>query len=211
MKNLFGYFLFTFTSLFTIVNPFSALPMYLSLTEGMSTPQAIRFAKRASLTAFAAMIGFALGGSFLFNFFSVSTNSLRVVGGILFFITGYDMLLAKPGRIKASDDEDLNQRDEYAISPLAIPMICGPGAITIVLVSLEDAGTFAKKSILFLAIFLVAVLTYLFLLGAKKITHFIGPNGTKVFLRLMGLVIMMIAVEFFFAGISPFIQKIIHI
>lgn len=210
MKDLIGYFLFTFTSLFTIVNPISAMPLYLSLTEGMTKPQANRFAKKASIAAFTAMLAFAFGGNFLFNFFSVSTNSLRVVGGILFFISGYDMLLGQNARIKAPDTEEMQNREQFAISPLAIPMICGPGAITIVLVSLEDARTTARMLVLVFSILLVALLTHLFLLGAKRITRLLGPSNTKVFLRLMGLIIMMIAVEFFFAGITPFIHRILH-
>ncbi len=209
MKDLLGYFLFTFTSLFTIVNPFSAMPLFLALTEGMPPVQAKNFARKASIAAFAAMLAFALGGKLLFNFFSVSTDSLRVVGGILFFISGYDMLLAQTSRIEAPDAEELKNREQFAISPLAIPMICGPGAITIVLVALEDAKTAGRRAILVVSILIVAVLTYFFLLWAKRITQWMGPSVTKVFIRLMGLLIMMIAVEFFFAGITPFIKNIL--
>jgi multiple antibiotic resistance protein len=210
MKDLVGYFLFTFTSLFTIVNPLSAMPLYLSLTEGMSKGEATAFAKRASVAAFAAMLAFAFGGNFLFNFFSVSTDSLRVVGGVLFFLSGYDMLLGQTARIKTPDADEMINRQQFAITPLAIPMICGPGAITIVLVAIEDASTNAKVLLLVVAILIVALLTYAFLLGAKRITELLGANGTKVFLRIMGLIIMMIAVEFFFAGATPFLRKIFH-
>lgn len=101
MKELLAYFLFVFTSVFTIVNPIGTMPVYAAFTESVDRRQAIRVARTAVLVAFAAMVLFALTGKLVFNFFNISVDGLRVVGGVLFFITGYDMLQGKNSRIKS--------------------------------------------------------------------------------------------------------------
>ena len=143
----------------------------------------------------------------LFNFFGISVNSFRIVGGIIFFTMGWDMLQARLGSFKHSDDEDQIDAyvDDISITPLAIPMICGPGAITNAIVLMEDASEIKQKIVLITVIALILLLTYLILVGASKITEKLGPTGNKVMMRLMGLIVMVIAVEFFFSGLKPII------
>ncbi|MBK8202774.1 MAG: NAAT family transporter [Bdellovibrionales bacterium] len=195
MKDILTYFLYTFMSIFTIVNPLGTLPVYAAFTDSVKRDQAVRVARTASLVAFVLMILFALTGQFLFNFFSISIDGLRVVGGILLFLTGYDMLQGKNSRTKILSRAERLEIEEFAITPLAIPMICGPGAITVVIVLIQEANSLVHKSILF---------------GSKRILSLLGNSGNKVFFRLMGLIIMMIAVEYFFRGLTPYVQKIIR-
>uniref|UniRef100_UPI003569F859 MarC family protein n=1 Tax=Lutibacter sp. TaxID=1925666 RepID=UPI003569F859 len=115
-------------------------------------------------------------------------------------------------QFKHTDDE--KQIDAYvediSITPLAIPMICGPGAITNAIILMEDANDIPQKIALILIIALVLLITYLILIGASKITEKLGSTGNKVMMRLMGLIVMVIAVEFFFSGLKPIIQGILH-
>jgi multiple antibiotic resistance protein len=94
---------------------------------------------------------------------------------------------------------------DISITPLAIPMICGPGAITNAIVLMEDAGTYERKIILFASIFLVILITYLILYSSSKLIKLLGQTGNNVMMRLMGLIVMVIAVEFFFSGLKPII------
>ena len=210
MKDILTYFLYTFMSIFTIVNPLGTLPVYAAFTDSVKRDQAVRVARTASLVAFVLMILFALTGQFLFNFFSISIDGLRVVGGILLFLTGYDMLQGKNSRTKILSKAERLEIEEFAITPLAIPMICGPGAITVVIVLIQEANSLVHKSILFSNIALVCLANFLFLIGSKRILSLLGNSGNKVFFRLMGLIIMMIAVEYFFRGLTPYVQKIIR-
>ena len=89
-------------------------------------------------------------------------------------------------------------------------MICGPGAITNAIILMEDAADITQKGVLVLVIAFVLLITYLVLVGGSKITEKLGSTGNKVMMRLMGLIVMVIAVEFFFSGLKPIIQGIIH-
>jgi multiple antibiotic resistance protein len=211
VKEQLSYFLLALTSLFTIVNPLGAMPFYSALTENTDTQSARAVAFRASAAAFSAMLFFAISGKFLFSFFNVQIDSLRVVGGILFFITGYDLLQGKDSRTKAvSASERMSLQDVKirAITPLAIPLICGPGTITVMTVMMQETQNLTQRTLLFIAAFLVALATYFTLVGSKRIMALIGESGQKVFFRLMGLILMMIAVEYFFTGIKPYIRAI---
>jgi multiple antibiotic resistance protein len=116
---------------------------------------------------------------------------------------GMDMLQARLGKVKINESEVKTYVNDISITPLAIPMICGPGAITNSIVLMEDANTFTLKVILFSSIFLVMILTYLILFSSSKILKFMGETGKNVMMRLMGLIVMVIAVEFFFSGLKP--------
>jgi len=201
-------FLFQFTSLFTMINPIAAIPIYIALTEAM-TPKAARWvAMRAAITAFIALSVFALVGEFLFNFFSISVNGLRVAGGVLFFIMGFEMLRGRtvPRRMDGETESDFGS--DVAVTPIGIPMVAGPGAITMVILFIQDSQSTSNTISLFAAIFSVCVLVALFLASGRQLLNKLGRSGSKILMRLMGLIVMLIAVEFFFAGIKPYIVDI---
>ena len=100
--------------------------------------------------------------------------------------------------------------NDISITPLAIPMICGPGAITNSIVLMEKATTLEMKLILIAVISLVMLLTYIILLSSSKIIKLLGETGNNVLMRLMGLIVMVIAVEFFFSGLKPILADMLH-
>lgn len=209
MDSYFEFGLLAFTSIFTMVNPLSVLPVYTSLTSALPSREAKKVAKKAVSVAFLTMIIFAFGGNFIFNFFNISINGLRIVGGILFFITGYDLLQAKPTRTKTTDEESSEFANDAAITPLGIPMICGPGAITVSIVLMNDARDIFQKVYLIVIMALVIAITLFMLLGARRFLRALGNSGNKVMMRLVGLITMVIAVEFLFSGLKPFIRDAI--
>jgi multiple antibiotic resistance protein len=211
MDKIFEFGLLSFTSIFTMINPLGVMPVFTSLTVGMDTKEARQVAVKAVLTALFTMILFAVSGRFIFDFFHISVNSLRVVGGIIFFMAGFDMLQARLIRTKENSKPDTDYGNDIAITPLGIPMICGPGAITASIVLMNDADLIAEKLILLCAILLVLVITLLFLVGARKIMKLLGDSGNKVLMRIMGLIVMVIAVEFLFSGLKPIIRDIFNI
>ena len=212
MDSYITFAILVFTSFFTLINPLGTMPIFMSMTASLSNQKRKNTAKKASIIAFFTIIAFAFSGQILFRFFGISVNSFRIVGGVIFFAMGWDMLQARLGSIKHTDDE--NKIDAYvndiSVTPLAIPMICGPGAITNAIILMESSDTIAKKVILISVIFLVLLITYLILRGASKITDKLGDTGNKVMMRLMGLIVMVIAVEFFFSGLKPMILNMIN-
>ena len=181
------------------------MPIFMTMTSELDEKHRNSTAKKASIIGFITIIMFALSGQLLFKFFGISVNSLRIVGGVIFFIMGMDMLQARLGQVKIKDSEVKSYVSDISITPLAIPMICGPGAITNAIVLMEDATTINLKLILFGAITLVMFITYLVFYSSSRIIKFIGTTGNNVMMRLMGLIVMVIAVEFFFSGLKPII------
>ena len=212
MDSYITFAILVFTSFFTLINPLGTMPIFMSMTSTLSNEKRNHTAKKASIIAFFTIIAFAFSGQILFKFFGISVNSFRIVGGVIFFAMGWDMLQARLGNIKHTDDE--TKIDAYvndiSVTPLAIPMICGPGAITNAIILMESSDTVVKKIILITVIFLVLLLTYFILRGAGKITDKLGETGNKVMMRLMGLIVMVIAVEFFFSGLKPIIMNMIN-
>ena len=199
-----------FTSFFTLMNPLGIIPVYLTMTSSLTKKERTRTAIKATLTATATLILFAFAGRYLFDFFGISVAGLKVVGGVIFFIVGYDMLNARLSRMKIKEEEVEDYVNDISITPLGIPMIAGPGAITNAIVLMGDAPDYASKLMVVIAILLVALVIVVSLLGASGILKFIGEQGTKILTKLMGLIVMVIAVEFFFSGVTPYVQAMLN-
>jgi multiple antibiotic resistance protein len=195
-----------FVSLFTMANPLGVVPVYNAMTVGLSPRQSRRVAFRATVTAFAVMVLFAVTGQLIFRFFHISLNSLRIVGGILFFLIGYEMLQARLTRTKHDAETTSEYIEDIAITPLGVPMICGPGVITTAVLLMNESDDFGRRAALFASMIAVSLLTFLFLVSGKRVVAALGPSGNKVLTRIMGLIVMVIAVEFFFAGLTPIVR-----
>jgi len=199
-----------FTSFFTLMNPIGTMPVFLTMTSGLTRQERRTTAIKAVLTATFALILFAFVGKYLFDFFGISVAGLKVVGGILFFLIGFDMLNARLSSIKMTRKEAEKYVDDISITPLGIPMIAGPGSITNAIVLMGEAGDFQSKAILIVSILMVLLVVLLTLIGAAGITKFIGEKGNKIMMKLMGLIVMVIAVEFFFSGLKPYIHMLLN-
>lgn len=207
MNELMAFGLLCFTSFFTLINPIGTMPIFMTMTSSLNNESRNKTARKASIVAFFIIIAFAFSGQLLFNFFGISVHSFRIVGGVIFFIMGMDMLQARLGQVKIKDSEIKSYISDISITPLAIPMICGPGALTNAIVLMQQAGTYDKKVVLIVIIFVVMLLTYLILLSSSKIIKILGETGNNVLMRIMGLIVMVIAVEFFFSGLKPIILE----
>lgn len=199
-----------FTSFLTLMNPMGIMPVFLTMTSDLSKRERRNTALKAVVTATAVLILFAFAGRYLFEFFGISVAGLKVVGGVLFFFMGYDMLNARLSPMKIKPEEVEKYVDDISITPLGIPMIAGPGAITNAIVLMGESADYTSKMMVLVSILLVSATLLFVLFGAVGITRFLGDKGNKIMMKLMGLIVMVIAVEFFFAGITPYIQAIIN-
>lgn len=200
-----------FASLFTMMNPLGIIPVYITLTSHLSPKESKKVAYKAVLTGLIVLMVFSVAGKFIFDFFAITIHSLRIVGGIIFFIAGYDMLQARLNRTKSREDEQLSESKDVAISPLGIPLISGPGAITVSIVLYNDAADPSFKIVLLAVIIILMIIVLISLLGGRQVMKFLGENGNKVLMRIMGLIVMVIAVEFMFAGLTPLVRKMLMI
>lgn len=207
MNDALTFALLCFTSFFSVINPLGVMPVFLTMTADLDERHRNRTAKKAALVAFVTMGLFALSGKLLFDFFGISVDSFRVVGGIIFLMMGYEMLQARLSRTRIDEESVHRYVEDISITPLGIPMICGPGAITTSIVLMQDAPSIELKVVLFLVMAAICIVTMIALMGAGKFTKLLGDTGIKIMTRLMGLIIMVIAIEFFVAGLGPIIRR----
>lgn len=210
MDTIIPFALLCFTSFFTLTNPLGTMPVFLTMTNGLSNEERNRIIKRATITSFLILIGFTFCGQFLFKFFGISTNGFRIAAGIIILKIGYDMLQARYSNAKLKEDEIKAYANDISITPLSIPMLCGPGAIANGIILMSDASNWTLKATLVGVIGLVYILTYIILRLSTRLVRVMGETGNNVMMRLMGLILMVIAVECFVGGLKPILIDIIQ-
>ena len=210
MDTLLPFALLCFTSSFTLTNPLGTMPVFLTMTNGMSDDERKTIVRRATIVSFITLMVFTFSGQFLFKFFGISTNGFRIAGGIIIFTIGFDMLQARYSKAKLKDEEVKTYVNDISITPLAIPMLCGPGAIANGIMLMEDADTLIKKILLVSVIASVYFITFLILRASTRLNKYMGETGNNVMMRLMGLILMVIAVECFVSGFKPIMIDILQ-
>ena len=210
METISPFALLCFTSFFTLTNPLGTMPVFLTMTNGLSDDERKHIIKRATIVSFIILIAFTLCGQFLFKFFGISTNGFRIAAGFIILKIGYDMLQARYSNAKLKEDEIKAYVNDISITPLSIPMLCGPGAIANGIILMSDATTFELKCTLISMIAVVYVISYFVLRLSTRLVKLIGETGNNVMMRLMGLILMVIAVECFVGGLKPILIDIIQ-
>jgi len=187
-----------FTGFLAIMNPIASISIFLSLTSKDSEEEVKKIAFQSTLTALTVVAIFSLAGYFLLAFFGVTFTALRLTGGIIVAIIGYEMLQGK----QSSQDkttEEIQEEGSVAITPLGIPLLAGPGVI--ITAMNFSAGGFINCVITILAFALLCVITYFVFIFGKQIKEIIGSNILKVMTRLMGLILAVIGIQMFLEGI----------
>ena len=204
------YFLLCISTLITLVNPLGMAPIFVIMTERFDHKSRKSIAKKGIITAGITLIIFAGLGSLIFKLYSITIEAFQIMGGIIFFRSGLRMLEAKIGRTRttpAEQDESMD-RDDIAISPVGIPLITGPGALTsAVILSGKAPGVFSYGTLL-LAITIVLTLVYFIFRGGDTLAKKIGHTGMRAIQRIMGIVLMVIAIQFIINGSETVLSRI---
>ena len=204
----------TFTGFLPMVDPLGNMPIFATMTGGLPEKSRRQVALKACSVALATILLFAFFGDDLFELFGITINGLKVVGGIIFFMMGYDMLQARLSRTKVSNPPTPEERDELediAVTPLAIPLLCGPGAMTYAVLRMGEVDGPHQLAAFLGGATAVMLLTLGSMLGATRIAAIMGPSLSKVTLRLMGLLLMVMAVENFFGGLTPIVRSMLGV
>lgn len=207
--DLLNFSILCFTSFFTLIDPLGTMPVFLSMTNGLDNKQRKFIALKACALAFVILVIFTLSGRYLFEFFGISSNGFRIVGGIIIFKIGYDMLQAHFTHMKLNASEMKQEPDDITITPLAIPLLCGPGAIANGIALMNDADNLVSRIALIASLLVVCVLSYIILCASTTLLRVLGERGNNVMMRLMGLILMVIAVECFIKGARPILIEIL--
>ena len=198
------FFMYSFITLFLIVDAIGNLPIFEGFIGRFSQKHRHKIIKKSVFIAFLVLIIFTFVGEYLFQFFGIGIYSFRIAGGILLLIISIEMLFGMKTRTEISQSpEDIKSVEEdLTVTPLAVPLQTGPGAITAGIILANNASTIALKMWLCLSIVLVYTLSYIIFRYGPKIFEYLKPTGTKVIVRLMGLILAAVAVQFILAGIK---------
>ncbi len=198
MDNLFTYALSVFMGFLAIMNPIATTPVFLGLTGGENNENRQRIAKTATITAFLIVVGFIIAGKYIFELFGLTIPAFKITGGIVIFYVGFEMLISKKSAIHSQHSESTHN---IAISPLAIPVLAGPGTIITAMNYITHADFI--RILIVIAIFaLMIMLTYLAFSLGDLIIRKLGRNLITVIGKLMGLILAIIGTGMIIGGIK---------
>jgi multiple antibiotic resistance protein len=195
------------SSIFFLVDPFAALPTFLAVTAGADAPRRKRIARKASLTALIFLSAFAVAGQYIFKMFGITLPAFEIAGGVILLLIGLDMLEAKrsPTQEATGDTEAAASKkdaEDAGIVPLGIPMLAGPGAIASVMVLVGQAQTMWQMAAILGSILITAIICYFVLGNSDKVASMLGDTGIRILVRIMGLLLVALAVQYFVNGMA---------
>jgi multiple antibiotic resistance protein len=194
------------SSIFFLVDPFAAIPSFLAITENLDPVRRKRMARKGALTCFIVLTGFAVGGQLIFRMFGITLPAFEVAGGLILLLIGLDMIQAKrsPTQEALGDKEEAAAKEDAGIVPLGIPMLAGPGAISSVMVLVGQVPSLWhwEMAAILGSISLTSLITYWVLAGASRVREVMGETGIRILVRIMGLLLVALAMQFFVNGLT---------
>jgi multiple antibiotic resistance protein len=194
------------SSIFFLVDPFAAIGSFLAITEGANAARRKRMARKGALTCFIVLTSFAVGGQLIFRWFGITLPAFEIAGGLILTLIGLDMLQAKRSATQEAtgDTEEASHKEDAGIVPLGLPMLAGPGAISTVMVLVGQApGLWHwEMGAILGAIALTSLVSYWVLAGAGRVRRVMGETGIRVLVRVMGLLLVALAMQYFVNGLT---------
>ena len=199
--------LVTASSILFVVDPVGVVPSYLVMTAGDPAAKRRSTARRAAVVATGTLLAFALGGGYVVTLFGVSLPAFRIAGGLVLLLVALDMMKAqRPTQEAPGEVAEGAEKEDIAITPLAIPMLAGPAALSTVTMLMNQADTWAKVGIVIGVILATGAVILLTLLLAEPLHRILGRTGIHVLSRILGLVLLALAVQFILDGWRAFNQ-----
>jgi multiple antibiotic resistance protein len=194
------------SSIFFLVDPFAAIPAFLAITDSADPTRRKRMARKGALTCFIVLTGFAVGGQLIFRMFGITLPAFEVAGGLILLLIGLDMLAAKrsPTQEAMGDTEEAAGKEDAGIVPLGIPMLAGPGAISSVMVLVGQVPSLWhwEMGAILGSITITSLVSYWVLAGASRVRRVMGETGIRILVRIMGLLLVALAMQFFVNGLT---------
>lgn len=199
-----------FMGFFAIMNPIANTPVFVSLTAGDDPSARRAVARNSILLAFAIIFVFCIAGKLIFDVFGITLPALRITGGVILFLIGFHMLQGEASPVHTPSEEDTQKSLEaelsVAISPLAVPILAGPGTITTAM-NYSASGGIAGLLITLGAFAVLCLLSYMLFISGQRFVEYIGENAVKVITRLMGMILAAIGTQMLIGGIYGAIHQ----
>lgn len=205
--SMFSTVVLTISALLPIANPFSTAALFMSLTGALSEKDKRHQAYMACLYMFFILTFFLVAGVLIMNFFGISVAGIRIAGGLIIMVVGFRMLFPSEKELSPQEEKEAREKEDIALVPLAMPSLSGPGAIAVVLSVSSETTHWYGYIVVAIGIFATAVISYLVLRASARLTKFLGVNGLNVFTKIMGFLLICIAVQFLASGIFQFIHQ----
>ena len=193
-----------FFGFFAIMNPIANTAVFVGLTAKKKPLTQKRIAFKSLIIAFVIIVVFSVAGKAVFHLFGISMPALRITGGILVFIIGYQMLHGESSKMQTPDDDDTNSN--IAISPLAIPILAGPGTIATAM-NFSASGGWGASVITIAAFGILCIISFFMFIFGKQLITYIGESGLTIITRLMGLILAVIGTQMLIVGIAGAIKS----
>ncbi len=209
MQEFFFFFIGSFVSLFSIVDPLLAVPVFASLTQKHTPEYKIAVAGRASFYVLGILVIFFIAGGLILKFFGISLEGLRIAGGLMIIGSAIEMLQKKE-RLLPVEQQESEEKEDIAFSPLAMPILSGPGAIAVIIGMTTDAKSLVHYLLILITICLVSFLCYVFMRLSHVIAQKVGPITMRSFTRIMGFILLCIGVQYIVNGVMPLLKSALH-
>ncbi|HMQ50051.1 MAG TPA: MarC family NAAT transporter [Saprospiraceae bacterium] len=196
-------------SLFSVVNPLGALPVYLSMTPNYTQAERNRTARNASLYFAIILLTFFLAGSLILSFFGISLSAMRIAGGMMILSSAYSLLVGKQAENRTVNKEveaEAMEKSDISFAPLAMPLLSGPGSISLLIGIYAEYPNWQEKAIIVGVILATSILVFLILRSAPYIYKVLGVAGLNAMSRIMGFIVMTIAVQYIIGGIVDLVK-----
>jgi multiple antibiotic resistance protein len=208
---LLEYILLAASSLFVIVDPVAVVPAFLAMTPNDTAEQRIRTARLACCVAAGVMLAFSFAGQVIFKVMGITMPAFQIAASILLLIVALDMVRAQRSRVQETHEETQagTEKTDIAVTPLAIPMLAGPGAISTTILLLNEAKDIPQHIALYCCIAAVAFVSYLILRISARSTRWLNPIVMSIAIRVMGLLLAAVAVQFMLNAFKAFRLELI--
>jgi multiple antibiotic resistance protein len=192
------------SSIFFLVDPLAAIPSFLAITLGADPARRRRMARKGALTCFIVLTTFAVCGQLIFRLFGITLPAFEIAGGVILLLIGLDMLQAKRSATQeaSGDTEEGAAKEDAGIVPIGIPMLAGPGSISTVMVLVGQVSSIWRWEMgaILGSIALTSLISYWVLAGAGRVLKMLGETGIRVLVRVMGLLLVALAMQYFVNG-----------
>ena len=200
------YILLAASSLFVIVDPVAVVPAFLAMTPNDTAEQRIRTARLACCVAAGVMLVFSFAGQIVFKVMGITMPAFQIAASILLLIVALDMVRAQRSRVQETHEETKagTEKTDIAVTPLAIPMLAGPGAISTTILLQNEAKNIPQHIALYCCIVAVSLVSYLILRLSARSARWLNPIIMSIAIRIMGLLLAAVAIQFMLNAIKAF-------
>lgn len=205
-------FLAFFTALFSVVNPLGAIPLYISLSQHFTPKVRNEQVLKSSIYVVGILVTFLLAGSFILRFFNITIEGMRIAGGLMIIRSAYNMLdgnFKKGKAISNKVEQEAMVKDDISFSPIAMPMLAGPGSISLIISTSASLNNMQEYAYILSAILLLAVSVYVIFRFSPMLFARLGEGGISAMQRIMGFIVLTVGIQFIINGITPLLRALL--